>query len=104
MTRPGDFQLLIRSGAEGINRRNDNVDVEVRFKTGEQYIATFFTLANIVAILERYATSGECKGGLYFWASNMIVVKELSEQVIRTTIEDLIDHGELEQAFSRVGG
>jgi hypothetical protein len=48
---------------EDVNPENDNVDVYVRFEDGETYVATFFTIANVESLLERYATTGECGAG-----------------------------------------
>lgn len=80
--------------------QDGNVDVEVRFKTGQRYGATFFTIENIRQIMERYESTGECNQGQYFWASDMIIVQRIGEDVIRETINDLLRTGEFEQAFS----
>ena len=94
------FKLLIRAGINGLNMKNDNVDVEVHFPKGESYVATFFTLNNIQSLFEKNAKTGERKNGLYFWCSDMIIVKELTESVIRETVEDLLlKSGEFEEVF-----
>ena len=35
-----------------------------------------------------YKKTGECANGLYFWASNMMIVQELTEQTICETIDN----------------
>lgn len=75
-----------------------NVDVEVRTETG-RWSATFFTLANIEALMRTRAGTGECAGGLYLWAADMIVVRELSYEVIRTAVAQLQRDREFESAF-----
>jgi hypothetical protein len=80
-----------------------NVDVEVRTKDG-RWSATFFTLANIEALMRSHAATGECAGGLYEWAANMTVVRELSYEVIRTTVARLQRDGEFESAFGSLDG
>jgi hypothetical protein len=75
-----------------------NVDVEVHTEAG-RWSASFFTLANIESLITRYAATGECAGGLYLWAADMIVVRELSYEVIRRTVAQLQRDGEFESAF-----
>jgi hypothetical protein len=75
-----------------------NVDVEVRDETG-RWSATFFTLANVESLLAKYAATGECAGGTYLWAVDMILVRELSERVIIETVNDLRATGEFNRAF-----
>lgn len=86
----------------GINSTNDNVDVTVTFVTGERYIATMFTLANLQTLMSRYRQSGECAHGLYVWASNMIILSVLNKDSIENTVADLIATGEFSSAFEKV--
>ena len=80
----------------------DNLDVEVTLTDGTRFAATFFTLQNVEKLFRKNANTGECHGGLYLWAANMILVRELSEAIIVKTVEDLLDVGEFEQAFHRL--
>ena len=80
----------------------DNVDVEVVLADGRRLGATFFTMRNIERLFEKNRATGECRAGLYLWAANMIVVRELSMEVINKTVEDLIEMGELENAFTKL--
>jgi len=80
-----------------------NVDVEVHTESG-RWSATFFTLANIEALMREHAVTGECAGGLYEWAADMIVVRELSYEVIRRTVVQLQRDGEFESAFGLLDG
>lgn len=83
------------------DRDDDNVDVEVLTAEG-RYTATFFTIRNIQSLFEKNRISGECRGGLYFWASKMIIVEHLTEAAIHDSIEDLLREGEFQNAFARV--
>ena len=83
-----------------LDLNDDNVDVVVELNTGERYVATFFTLDNIRSLMERYRETGECSSGKYFWASDTIIVENLTEEVIRQTVESLMSTDEFEQAFS----
>lgn len=92
LRRPvGTFDLL-----------DGNIDVEVVVDQKARYVATFFTLSNIRMRMAEYQKTKECAGGLYFWARNMIVVTDLSDESIATAVEHLIQSGEFESAFSRL--
>jgi hypothetical protein len=87
---------------DGLDTSNDNVDVEVDFGDGRRFVATFFTIENIRRLIQKYEQTGECKSGLYFWASDMIIVRQLADTVIADTVADMITEQELERAFSQV--
>ena len=91
-------------GAQVWDPLNDNVDVEVRFGDGRRFGATFFTLANVERLFDKNRKTGECASGLYLWAANMILVRDVSIETIERTVKDLMDCDEFEQAFLRLGG
>jgi hypothetical protein len=78
----------------------DNLDIEVRFVDGRRYGATFFTTKNIDILFKKNRATGECAGGLYLWSANMIIVEELSMDVIERTVDDLMKQEEFEKSFS----
>lgn len=80
---------------------NDNTDVEVQLND-RRYAATFFTIENVKAIMERYKTTGESLSGSYFWSANLIIVKDLSETSISSVIADLVRMDEFENAFQQI--
>jgi hypothetical protein len=96
------YSIKVFQGSEGMNPVDDNVDVEVEFDDGSRYAATFFTLENLRRLFEKNERTGECKSGLYLWASDMIIVRELSEAVISETVADLLAQEEFEGAFSKL--
>ncbi len=96
-----DYQLTIYSGIAPLDPNNDNVDVQVTFPNGESFSAVFFTLQNIVTLMKHYKKTGECAKGLYFWTSNMMIVQELTEEIICETIDNLLAEGEFESVFSK---
>lgn len=79
---------------------DDNADVKVTFKSGEFYVATFFTPANLRTLMERYRQTGECLNGLYLWASDMILVERLTLEAVSRTVAALVASGEFGAAFS----
>jgi hypothetical protein len=97
------YSLHVHHGLEGIDRVDDNVDLEVRFDDGSRYAATFFTLDNLRSLFAKNEQTGECGGGVYFWASNMVILKQLTEASIALTVAELIAQGEFESAFTKLG-
>ncbi len=96
------YAIRVLAGSDGIDAINDNVDVEVCFQDGARYAATFFTLENLRHLFENYRRTGECRSGLYLWASNMIVVERLTLETITETVGHLLTEKELEMAFAPV--
>ena len=80
---------------------DDNSDVIVTLENGNSWIATFFSYKNIQSLAQRDRTTGDCLHGNYFWASDMILVDEVSRSRIEEVIEHLIEHSEFERVFSR---
>ena len=79
---------------------DDNIDVEVRFESGERYIPTFFTVRNIQSLMDKNKVTGENSNGKYIWAADMVIVETLTDDVIRATIDDLIETGDFFSAFA----
>ena len=96
-----NYQLTIYNGTAPLNPENDNVDVQVTFPNGESFSAVFFTPQNIDTLMKRYKKTGECAKGLYFWASDMLIVQELTEHTICETIDNLLAEEEFASAFSK---
>ena len=95
------YKLAIYHGITPLDSNKDNVDVQVTFPNGERFSAVFFTLRNIEALMRRYKKTGECTGGLYFWASDMIIVESLTEKTICKTIDHLLAEDEFGYVFSK---
>ena len=96
-----DYKLTIYRGIKPLDPDNDNVDVEVTFQNGESFSAVFFTFQNIETLMKHYKKTGECADGLYFWASNMVIVQHLSEKTICETIDKLLVEDKFESVFSK---
>jgi len=83
------------------NPADDNSDVIVSFEDGGSWVATFFSYRNIQSLAEKNRATGECLDGKYFWATDMLLVDEVSRTRIEEVIEHLMNEGEFEQVFSR---
>ena len=97
-----DPEILV-FGTEDFERAHVdlNVDVEVHLN-GDRWAATFFSIANVQTLFERWAREGDGASGTYLWAPDMIIVREVSAHVIRTTVSELLARDEFSQAFMRL--
>lgn len=77
-----------------------NSDVMVSFRDGAEWVATFFTYTNIAMLVDKYKQTGECLGGKYFWATDMVLVDELTRQRVEEVVAHLIETGDFEKVFS----
>ena len=78
---------------------DDNVDVVVMLSNGERRTVTFFTLNNIKRLMTQFEQSGECLGGLYFWAKEMVVVRDLKEETIHEVVNGMVSSGEYQHVY-----
>jgi hypothetical protein len=79
-----------------------NVDVVVTLRNGDRYGATFFTMDNIKHLFRKFAESGECVNGLYFWATDMVLVQRLDRWTIEQTIAGLVAEDLFTKVFGRL--
>jgi hypothetical protein len=97
----GQYEIEWHGDRAHIDPHDDSVDIYVTFEDGTSYTATFFTVKNITTLLDRYRETGECASGLYVYAVDMIIVHELSDEVVERTVADLLETAEFETAFAR---
>jgi len=64
-------------------------------------VATFFSYQNILSLKEKFRHSGECLGGKYFCATDMILIEEVSREPIEEVVTDLIKQDDFERYFTR---
>jgi hypothetical protein len=80
---------------------DDNSDVMVTRQDGSRWVATFFTYQYIHSLVESYRKTGECLGGKYFWATDLILIDEISRKSIEAVIQDLMETDDFEKVFRR---
>ena len=78
-----------------------NSDVIVTFENGERWVATFFSYQNILSLAKKNRDTGECLGGKYFVATDMILIDEVSCERLEEVVADLIKENEFEWCFAR---
>jgi hypothetical protein len=96
-----DYRILLIEGVDDLDPTDDNVDVEILFDDGRRYGATLFTLQNLHSLMERYKGTRECGGGCFFWASQMVIVRNLTPAALAEAVGAVIEEGYLDLAFVR---
>jgi hypothetical protein len=79
---------------------DENSDVIITFEDGSRWVATFFSYTHINTLVEKNRRTGECMSGKYFWASDMILVDEVSRARIEEVVRYLIEINEFGQIFT----
>lgn len=97
-----NYSLSILNNGREIHEINDNIDVEIRLEDGQVFSATLFSLECISDTMTNYQDSGECLNGKYFWASDMVIVKDLKLETINDIVKDLVESGEYKYACSKI--
>ena len=79
---------------------DDNSDVIVTFENGERWVATFFSYRNILSLMEKNRETGECLGGKYFCATDMILADEVSRERIEEIVAEMLGQKEFDTYFA----
>ena len=79
---------------------DDVTDAIVTLPDASRWVATFCAFAHIATLRRNCVESGECLGGKYLWASDLILIDDTSRSSIEAAIQDLLTSGDLESAFS----
>ena len=79
-----------------------NSDVQFRLSDGTEWIATFFTYRNISTICERNKVTDNCLGGLYFCATDMILIERLNRESVLLVIEQMMKDDEISAFCTQV--
>ena len=85
-----------------IDRFDCNSDVVFELSDGSKWAATFFTYQNIDTLRKKNQATGECLSGAYFCATVMILIAEMSEEVIKSVLREMLSQGEIETYCRRL--
>ena len=94
------FEVL--ESQDSTDRFDSNSDVVFELNDGSRWGATFFTYQNIETLRKKNQRSGECLNGSYFCAEAMILVSEMSEEVIGAVLQEMLSSGEIEMYCHRL--
>ena len=93
------YKILYPTGYQVKDILNDNIDVNIIFENGDTYFATLFTIKNIEHLMKNAINEIEKK---HFWATDMIIVKDLRQNTINETIDYLINTNDLNDCFTLI--
>ncbi len=90
------FKIMFPASYQVSDIYNDNLDLNIVLENGEVYFGTLFTLQNIKHLMES-------NYDIYFWSTDMLILKDLSYESIFIVVEKLLNDGILKQVFSKIG-
>ena len=90
------FKIVFPSGYQVENIEDDNTDINIILCDGTVFFSTFFTLKNIQRILD-------ADEGVYFWATDMVILRDLERTTIVTAVQRIIEDDYLDSACSEIG-
>lgn len=91
-----DFKVVFPGGYNFNDYYDDNIDLNIILPNGCVFFSTFFTILNIKNLIER-------DNALYFWSTDMLIVKDLKKETIKNVIFNMIDDGYFESVCSYIG-
>lgn len=97
MNNMKNYKVIFPTGYKNTNIVNDNIDINIVFETGEVYCASLATLENIQSFFSI--------GDIYYWMSDMIIMKDLKKDTIRLMIDQVIIEREylFDSIFDKIG-
>ncbi|MBT2622620.1 hypothetical protein [Chryseobacterium sp. ISL-6] len=91
-----DFKIVFPEGYNVNDYNDDNIDLNIIIPSGQVFFSTFLTILNINNLMIR-------DNDLYFWATDMIIVKNLMKETIKSSVSKMISDRYLESACSEIG-
>jgi hypothetical protein len=92
------FDLTIPRWQDHNPNDTHEADATITLPDGSQHYATFMTLEAIQQVMDRHQTTGECRGGGYFWTSDLIIIRQPGIPGMIDAVADLIATGSLAAA------
>lgn len=90
------FKVRFPAPYQVIDVYDDNLDVNIILENDEVYFGTLFTLTNIAKLMEKNRE-------IYFWSTDMLIVKELSYQGMHAALQAVLNEGYFNSVFSKIG-
>jgi uncharacterized Zn finger protein (UPF0148 family) len=82
--------------AEPWDKEDGNMDVIFSLSDNTKWVVTFITYKNILSLRDKNRKTGEMLNGLYFCATDMVIIEDLREETILQVLEDMIQEDEIE--------
>jgi hypothetical protein len=98
---PRSIWIEAEDWGEAWDPRDEASDVVVTLPDDSRWIATFVAYGHVATLVERNRESGENLAGAYLWATDLILVDEVTRPRIEAVVADLLRDGGFEGAFTR---
>lgn len=96
------YALKIKWDAQRpINPKSELVVITFSDASENVWTGTVATTQFIEGTMKKDRLTGECAGGEYFCAPNLVIVRSVDEVCLRNAIDDLERRGDLEQYFTK---
>ena len=89
---------------EPYNPLDDDVVVHVYLDDGRIFHGWFFTPKRIQAWMEEGRQHGDHLNGTYFWATDCVIIKEISQEACELVVNDLLERNHFFEAFTDITG
>ena len=76
--------------SEPFDENDSNMDVVFALSDGTKWYAAFFTYQNILSLSKKNKTTGEYLNGLYFCATDMVLIEKLTKENIQKVLHEMI--------------
>ncbi|MHB0936346.1 MAG: hypothetical protein ACYDCO_17695 [Armatimonadota bacterium] len=97
-----EVDLHIEAEPERCIPDNCSSIVNVRFDSGEIWVAHFYTIGYVTAHWN-YLSAMSSKSGNCFWVSGLVLIKEITRVAVEETIADMMEEGTFQRAFEWSG-
>jgi hypothetical protein len=79
---------------------DDATDVVVTLPDGTRWVASFVAYRHVATLTARNRESGECLGGRYLWASDLVLIDSTDRASVEAVVADLLQDGGFDTAFT----
>ena len=90
------FKILFPTGYQIKDIYDDNIDINIVTSNQDVFFGTLFTLPNINKL-------SKSDGHAYFWATDMVILRDLNKSTIKEAISQIINDHYLSIIFSKIG-
>lgn len=91
------YKIKFPAGYKGTDVKDDNIDTHVILDTGQVFFGTLFTIKNVESLMKKEDFR------LYFWATDMVILKDLELITIYQAIDSIIKEEILGSVFCEIG-
>ena len=89
-------------GDDKVNYDNLNTDVIVEFKSGERFVASFYSINKLKDFIKEVEQTDDYKSGQFYRLMELILVKDLNTENLYPVIESMLNEGDFQLVFRKI--